>query len=210
MRGLFKIFTLYHFKIIKPSLFPYPWIIQKASYSPHLSSFLNAVLFSISPSCLTLCKPMDCSPPGSSVRGDSPGKNTEWVAMPSSISQYSIPIFNWWLCLILHWEKSKTLGGNSLSISNFAILKHLPLTAASCLLVQMKKYAPSFLSFSSYLWLSFFFCFIVSPWLPGHFLWCTCMCFSPCAPCFPPHNYWARPCSQLLLCWPSFVATLEP
>ena len=27
-------------------------------------------------SCLTLCYPMDCSPPGSSVHGDSPGKNT--------------------------------------------------------------------------------------------------------------------------------------
>ena len=26
--------------------------------------------------CPTLCKPMDCSPPGSSVHGDSPGKNT--------------------------------------------------------------------------------------------------------------------------------------
>ena len=28
-------------------------------------------------SCLTLCDPMDCSPPGSSVHGDSPAKNTE-------------------------------------------------------------------------------------------------------------------------------------
>ena len=27
-------------------------------------------------SCLTLCNPMDCSPPGTSVHGDSPGKNT--------------------------------------------------------------------------------------------------------------------------------------
>ena len=27
-------------------------------------------------SCLTLCVPMDCSPPASSVHGDSPGKNT--------------------------------------------------------------------------------------------------------------------------------------
>ena len=27
-------------------------------------------------SCLTLCNPMDCNPPGSSVHGDSPGKNT--------------------------------------------------------------------------------------------------------------------------------------
>ena len=28
-------------------------------------------------SCLTLCDRMDCSPLGSSVHGDSPGKNTE-------------------------------------------------------------------------------------------------------------------------------------
>ena len=34
--------------------------------------------------CPTLCDPMDCSPPGSSVCGDSPGKNTGGVAMPSS------------------------------------------------------------------------------------------------------------------------------
>ena len=27
-------------------------------------------------SCLTLCDPMDCSPPGCSVHGESPGKNT--------------------------------------------------------------------------------------------------------------------------------------
>ena len=27
-------------------------------------------------SCLTFCKPMDCSPPGSSVHGDSPGRKT--------------------------------------------------------------------------------------------------------------------------------------
>ena len=26
--------------------------------------------------CLTLCNPMDCSPPGSPVHGDSPGQNT--------------------------------------------------------------------------------------------------------------------------------------
>ena len=28
-------------------------------------------------SCPTLCDPTDCSPPGSSVRGDSPDKNTQ-------------------------------------------------------------------------------------------------------------------------------------
>ena len=30
----------------------------------------------VAQSCLTLCDPMDCSPPGSSVHEDSPGKNT--------------------------------------------------------------------------------------------------------------------------------------
>ena len=34
------------------------------------------VLCSVSRLCPTLCNPMDCSPPGSSVHGDSPGKNT--------------------------------------------------------------------------------------------------------------------------------------
>ena len=34
------------------------------------------MLFLVTQSCLTLCDPMDCSPPGSSVFGDSPGKNT--------------------------------------------------------------------------------------------------------------------------------------
>ena len=37
----------------------------------------HAVLCLVAQSCPTLCDPMDSSPPGSSVRGDSPGKNTE-------------------------------------------------------------------------------------------------------------------------------------
>ena len=35
-----------------------------------------AMLCLVTQSCLTLCNPMDCSPPGFSVHGDSPGKNT--------------------------------------------------------------------------------------------------------------------------------------
>ena len=34
-----------------------------------------AVLCLAPQSCPTLCHPMDCSPPGSFVHGDSPGKN---------------------------------------------------------------------------------------------------------------------------------------
>ena len=38
---------------------------------------LSSVQFSsVAQLCPTLCDPMDCSPPGSSVHGDSPGKNT--------------------------------------------------------------------------------------------------------------------------------------
>ena len=35
-------------------------------------------------SCLTLCHPMDCSPPGSSDHGIFQARILEWVAMPSS------------------------------------------------------------------------------------------------------------------------------
>ena len=35
-------------------------------------------------SCLTLCDPMDCSPPGSSVHGNLQARILEWVVMPSS------------------------------------------------------------------------------------------------------------------------------
>ena len=52
-----------------------------------MASFLNSVCVCVyvcacayvrasSLSRLTLCDPVDCSPPGSSVHGDSPGKNT--------------------------------------------------------------------------------------------------------------------------------------
>ena len=35
-------------------------------------------------SCVTLCDPMDCSPPGSSVHGILQARILQWVAMPSS------------------------------------------------------------------------------------------------------------------------------
>ena len=44
--------------------------------SCHLSVSCG-VLCSVAQSCQSLCYPMDCSPPGSSVHGDSPGKNSE-------------------------------------------------------------------------------------------------------------------------------------
>ena len=43
---------------------------------------LNAVLCLVTQSCLTLCDPMDYSPPGSSIRGILQATVLEWVAMP--------------------------------------------------------------------------------------------------------------------------------
>ena len=40
------------------------------------SSFGSAVLCLVAHSCLSLCDPMECSLPGSSIHGDSPGKTT--------------------------------------------------------------------------------------------------------------------------------------
>ena len=45
---------------------------------------LCAVLCLVARSCPTLCDPMDCSLPGSSVHGILQARMLEWVAMPSS------------------------------------------------------------------------------------------------------------------------------
>ena len=45
---------------------------------------LPLVLCLVAQLCPTLCNPMDCSPPGSSVHGILQTRILEWVAMPSS------------------------------------------------------------------------------------------------------------------------------
>ena len=46
----------------------------------------------VTQSCLTLCDPMNCSPPGSSVHGISQARILEWVAISLSILQDEICI----------------------------------------------------------------------------------------------------------------------
>ena len=48
-------------------------------------SSVCTVLCLATQSCLTLCNPMDCSPPGSSVHETLQARTLEWVAMPSSM-----------------------------------------------------------------------------------------------------------------------------
>ena len=51
------------------------WLVTTSSTWEALTG-ICAVLRLVAQSCPTLCDPMDCSPPGSSVLRDSPGKNT--------------------------------------------------------------------------------------------------------------------------------------
>ena len=48
----------------------------KLKYQLLIESTMCAVLCLVAQSCLTLCDPMACSPPGTSVHGDSSDKNT--------------------------------------------------------------------------------------------------------------------------------------
>ena len=52
---------------------------------------------------LTLCNPVDCSPPGSSVRGILQARMLEWVAMPSSRGSSS-PGDQTHVWYLLHWQ----------------------------------------------------------------------------------------------------------
>ena len=65
----------------------------------------HAVLHLVAHSCPTLCDPMDCSPPGSSVYGILQARILEWVAVPSSRGS-SQP---------RDWTQSPTLQADSLS-----------------------------------------------------------------------------------------------
>ena len=44
----------------------------------------NMATVKVLQSCQTLCNPIDCSPPGSSVHGILQARILEWVTMPSS------------------------------------------------------------------------------------------------------------------------------
>ena len=54
----------------------------------------------VAQSCLTLCDPMDCSPPGSSVHGIFQARVLEWVAIAFCDILFSFPIFMIFLVLL--------------------------------------------------------------------------------------------------------------
>ena len=61
----------------------------------------KALCFSVAQSHLTLCDPLDCSPPGSSVHGIFQARTREWVAISSSRGVFLTQGSNLHL---LHWQ----------------------------------------------------------------------------------------------------------
>ena len=70
---------------------------------PFVSFFLCVCTKSLQ-SCLTLCNPMDCSPPGSSVHGDSPDKNTGVGCHALLQGIFPTQGSNPYLLHLLHWQ----------------------------------------------------------------------------------------------------------
>ena len=56
--------------------------------------------------CPAVCNPMDCSPPGSSVHTDSPGKNTGVGCYALLQGIFPIQALNLHLLYLLHWQAS--------------------------------------------------------------------------------------------------------
>ena len=79
------------------------------SWCPGLFSMWNiAVLCFVAQSCPTLCNPMDCSPPGSSVHGDSPCKNSRVGCHSLLQGIFPIQELNWGLlhCRLILYQLS--------------------------------------------------------------------------------------------------------
>ena len=82
------------------------WLLplHYSGHNLHILIYVHVCL--VTQSCPTLCDPMDCSPPGSSVHGDSSGKNTAVGChalfqgiFPTQGSSLGLPCCRW----ILYW-----------------------------------------------------------------------------------------------------------
>ena len=73
---------------------------QLIFHSNYLEFFFSGVAWLlVAPSCPTLCDPMDCSPPGSSVHGILQARILEWVTTPFSM-RFSQPRDHTWVSRI--------------------------------------------------------------------------------------------------------------
>ena len=112
---------IFHIRLEKA---PFDQFLSDLKISPFLKipvwkrkhSTACAVLLLVTQSCPTLWDPMDCSPPGFTVRGDSPGKNTEVGChallqgiFPTQGSNPGLPHCRWILYHLSHQGSSRIL-----------------------------------------------------------------------------------------------------
>ena len=84
---------------------PPKWFIIKklapsqcwVSSAMQLHPFKHSSQVLVTQSCLTLCGPMDCSPPGSSVRGILQTRILEWAPIPFSMKYASESVVLYWM-----------------------------------------------------------------------------------------------------------------
>ena len=100
------------------SCHPDLWDLPGPGIEPASSALAVCALCFVSQSCLTLCNPMDCSPPGSSIHGDSPGKNTGVGCytllqgiFPTQGSNPGLLLFRWILYHLSHQEDGFLITG---------------------------------------------------------------------------------------------------
>ena len=81
-----------------------PQLSQITTCSLYTCAHACAVLCSVAQSCLTLCDPMDCSPPGSSVHEILQARILEWVAKPFSRESSWLRDWSQVSCRLLYWQ----------------------------------------------------------------------------------------------------------
>ena len=78
---LFQFFFGYTFSLSQTHTYTFMYVYM---FIIHTHAFIIIIFLKVVQSYLTLCDPMDCSPPGSSVHGILQARILEWVAIPFS------------------------------------------------------------------------------------------------------------------------------
>ena len=76
---------------------------RSAKAAVTIQQLLEACVHPVAQLCPTLCDPLDCSPPGSTVHGILQVRTLEWVAIPFSRGIFLTEGSNLHLFCLLHW-----------------------------------------------------------------------------------------------------------
>ena len=87
--------------------------------------------------CLTLCDPMNCSPPGSSVHGILQVRILEWVAMPASRGSSQLRDRTWVSCIEGGFLSTELLGKPHISWYYTVKIKSVLFIFCACFLCNI-------------------------------------------------------------------------